>query len=214
MSQLLKKGIKEEFISSRYNLKLNHRLSKMKKKIRVHEEHKQKAPKKIILALIVVSTSRYEELQLKKESSDKTIPIVKKVLGKDKSISLEFAEIIPDSEEHLNDILIRVMKEDTIDAILFSGGTGLSLKDITYETIEPRLEKKFSGFGELFRNLSYNEIGSSAMLSRAVAGILKSNKKSKAVFLLPGSPKAVSLALEALIMPEIGHILYIINKEE
>ena len=189
-------------------------LSGMKKKIKVHEEHKQKAPKKIILALIVVSTSRYEELKSKKVSSDKTIPIVKKILNKETSLSLDFAEIIPDSEDHLKNILIKVMKEDTIDAIIFSGGTGLSLKDITYETIEPRLEKKFSGFGELFRNLSYNEIGSSAMLSRAVAGILKGSRKSKAVFLLPGSPKAVKLALKALIIPEIGHILYIINKEE
>jgi molybdenum cofactor biosynthesis protein B len=186
----------------------------MKKRLKVHEEHKLKAPKKIILALIVVSTSRYKEFKSKKESSDKTIPIVKKVLEKESSISLEFVEIIPDSEEYLNNIIIRVMKEDAIDAIIFSGGTGLSLKDITYETIEPRLEKKFNGFGELFRNLSYNEIGSSAMLSRAIAGILKSKKKNKAVFLLPGSPKAVKLALEALILPEIGHILYIINKKE
>ena len=190
-------------------------LSEMKeRKYKVHEEHKQKAPKKITLALIVVSTSRYEELKSKEVSSDKTVPIVKEMLDKEPSISLDFAEIIPDSEEHLNNILTSVMKEDTIDAIIFSGGTGLSLKDITYETVEPRLDKKFSGFGELFRNLSYNEIGSSAMLSRAVAGILKSHKKNKAVFLLPGSPKAVKLALEALIIPEIGHIIYIINKEE
>jgi molybdenum cofactor biosynthesis protein B len=189
-------------------------LSGMKKNLRVHEEHKEKAPKKIILALIIVSTSRYEELKLGKVSSDKTLPTVKEVLDKDPSISLDFAEIIPDSEGYINDILIRLMKEDAIDAIIFSGGTGLSPKDITYETIEPRLKKKFSGFGEIFRSLSYNEIGSSAMLSRAVAGILESKKKNKAVFLLPGSPKAVKLALEALIMPEVGHILYIINKEE
>lgn len=186
----------------------------MKKKITVHEEHKQKAPKKISFALIVVSTSRYKELKSKKVSSDKTIPLMKKVLAKDSSISLVLAEIIPDSEEHINNILTKIMKEDAIDAIIFSGGTGLSPKDITYETIEPRLQKKFSGFGEIFRNLSYNEIGSSAMLSRAVAGILKHKKTNKAVFLLPGSPKAVSLALEALIIPEIGHILFIINKEE
>ena len=190
-------------------------LNEMKERnYKVHEEHKQKAPKKIILALIVVSTSRYKELKSKEVSSDKTIPIVKKILEKDSSLTLDFAEVIPDSEEHLNNILIRVMKEDAIDAIIFSGGTGLSPKDITYETIEPRLKKKFSGFGEIFRNLSYNEIGSSAMLSRAVAGILEGKKKNKAVFLLPGSPKAVKLALESLIIPEIGHILYIINKEE
>ena len=186
----------------------------MKKKLKVHEEHKLQAPKKINLAIIVVSTSRYKEIKSGKTSSDKTIPTVEKVLKGGNNISLEFTEIIPDSEEHINNILIKLMKEDAIDAIIFSGGTGLSPKDITYETIEPRLEKKFTGFGELFRNLSYNAIGASAMLSRAVAGILKSKKKNKAVFLLPGSPKAVKLALEALIMPEIGHILYIINKEE
>ncbi len=186
----------------------------MKKKLKVHEEHKKKAPEKVIFALVVVSTSRYEELKLNRVTSDKTIPIVKKIFDKESSISLDFAEIIPDSEEQLNDILVRIMKEDAIDAIIFSGGTGLSPKDITYETIEPRLKKKINGFGELFRNISYNEIGSSAMLSRAVAGILESKKKNKAIFLLPGSPRAVKLALEALIIPEIGHILYIINKEE
>jgi len=186
----------------------------MKKEVKVHEEHKSKAPKEINIALVVVSTSRYEELKSEKESSDKTIPLVKRVLDKETSINLISTEIIPDSEDHLNNILTKLMKDEAVDAIIFSGGTGLTLKDVTYETIEPRLEKKFSGFGELFRNLSYNEIGSSAMLSRAVAGILRSKKKSKVVFLLPGSPKAVKLGLTALILPEIGHILYMINKEE
>ncbi len=186
----------------------------MKKDIKVHEEHKNKAPKEINLALIVVSTSRFKELKSKSKISDKTIPLVKELLKNESSISLNFAEIIPDSEDYLNNILTKVMKDKAIDAIIFSGGTGLSLKDITYENIEPRLEKKFSGFGEIFRNLSYNEIGSSAMLSRAVAGILRSKKKNKAVFLLPGSPAAVKLALNALIIPEIGHIMYMINKEK
>ena len=99
-------------------------------------------------------------------------------------------------------------------SIIFSGGTGLSPKDITYETIEPHLEKKFDGFGELFRHLSYNEIGTSAMLSRATAGILQHKKHKKVIFLLPGSPNAVSLALQHIIIPELGHILYLINKEE
>ena len=163
----------------------------MKKGVKVHEEHKSKAPKEINIALIVVSTSRYKEFISKKESSDKTIPLVKRVLDKETSINLLSTEIIPDSEDHLNNILTKLMKDEAVNAIIFSGGTGLTLKDITYETIEPQLEKKFSGFGELFRNLSYNEIGSSAMLSRAVAGVLRSKKKSKVVFLLPGSPNAV-----------------------
>ncbi len=186
----------------------------MKKEMKVHEEHKSKAPKEINFALVVVSSSRYKELKFKKDTSDKTIPLVKKELEKETTINLLSSEIIPDSEEHLNNTLTKLMKDEVVDVILFSGGTGLTLKDITYETIEPRLEKKFSGFGEIFRNLSYNEIGSAAMLSRAVAGILRRNKRSKVVFLLPGSPKAVKLGLNALILPEIGHILYMINKEE
>ena len=186
----------------------------MKKNMKVHEEHKSKAPKEINFALVVVSTSRYKELKADKETSDKTIPMVKRVLNKKTKITLLSTEIIPDSEEHLNNILTKLMKEEAVDAVIFSGGTGLTLNDITYETIAPRLEKKFNGFGEIFRNISYNEIGSAAMLSRAVAGILRSKKKNKVVFLLPGSPKAVKLALNALILPEIGHILYMINKEE
>ena len=187
---------------------------KMLKKTKVHEQHKQKAPDMINLALIIVSTSRFNEKESGKRSTDKTIPRVKRLLKDNKSISLIFTDIIPDSQKHIDNTLIHVMKDPTIDSIIFSGGTGLSEKDITYETVEPRLEKKINGFGELFRSLSYNEIGTSAMLSRATAGILRSKKKNKVIFLLPGSPNAVRLALQNIIIPELGHILYIINKEE
>ena len=186
----------------------------MKKRLKVHEEHKQKAPKKTNLALIVVSTSRFNEIKSGNASTDKTIPKVKRFLKDDSSISLRFTIIIPDSEEHINNTLTDVMKDKIIDSIIFSGGTGLTPKDITYETLEPRLVKKFEGFGELFRSLSFNEIGPSAMLSRATAGILRSKKRNKAIFLLPGSPNAVILALKHIIIPELGHIQYLINKEE
>ncbi|MHA1337342.1 MAG: MogA/MoaB family molybdenum cofactor biosynthesis protein [Promethearchaeota archaeon] len=86
----------------------------------------------------------------------------------------------------------------------------LFLAGISIETIEPLFDKKIDGFGELFRYLSYKDIGASAMLSRASAGIIS----KKPVFLLPGSPKAVELALKKLIIPELRHIVYIINKEE
>jgi len=139
----------------------------MKGKKKVHEQHKHHAPKEINLALIVVSTSRYNEMKTGKKTTDKTIPKVKRLLKDNLSISLAFSEIIPDSEEHINKVLTEVMKDNKIDSVIFSGGTGLSQKDITYETIEPHLEKKFDGFGELFRHLSYNEIGTSAMLSKS-----------------------------------------------
>ncbi|MFX1302112.1 MAG: molybdenum cofactor biosynthesis protein B [Promethearchaeota archaeon] len=186
----------------------------MKEKLEVHEQHKKEAPTEINLALVIVSTSRFNEMKSGKRSSDKTIPKVERLLKNNQSISLGFTKIIPDSEEQINNVLIEVMKDDVIDSIIFSGGTGLSHKDITYEILEPRLEKKLSGFGELFRTLSYNEIGTSAILSRATAGILRGKKRNKVVFLLPGSPNAVKLALQQIIIPELGHILYIINKEE
>lgn len=186
----------------------------MKGKKKVHEQHKHQAPKEINLALIIVSTSRYNEMKTGKKTTDKTIPKVKRLLKDNLTISLTFTSIIPDSEEYINNVLTEVMKDNKIDSVIFSGGTGLSQKDITYETIEPHLEKKFDGFGELFRHLSYNEIGTSAMLSRATAGLLRIKKQNKVIFLLPGSPNAVRLALQHIIIPELGHILYLINKKE
>ena len=88
-------------------------------------------------------------------------------------------------------------------AIAISGGTGLSRSDVTVETVTPMFEKKLEGFGELFRTLSYRKIGAAAMLSRAVAGTVT----GAVVFALPGSPRAVELAFEELILPELGHLI-------
>lgn len=90
-----------------------------------------------------------------------------------------------------------------VDIVVLTGGTGLSPRDVTLEAVAPLLERPIEGFGELFRALSYQEIGAAAMLSRAGAGMAG----ARAVFALPGSPKAVSLALEKLILPEAGHLL-------
>ncbi|MFX1280459.1 MAG: molybdenum cofactor biosynthesis protein B [Promethearchaeota archaeon] len=179
----------------------------------VSEKYKLETIKKTNLALILVNTEKFNEIISKKKSSDKIIPTVIRFLKNDPSISLIYTEIIPDSEVYINEVLIRVMKKKIIDSIIFSGGTGLAGNDITFETLEPRLYKKFNGFGELFRSLSLNEIGSSAVLSRAIAGILHSKKKSKAIFILPLSSNAIILALKHIIIPELGHIQYLINKE-
>jgi len=182
--------------------------------VSISEDYKLDTLKKTNLALVVVNTKKFNEIISKKKSSDKIIPEVIQFLRKDPSISLVYTEIIPDSEDYINEVLIRVMKKKMIDSIIFSGGTGLAVNDITFETLEPRLYKKFDGFGELFRSLSFNEIGPSTMLSRATAGILCSKKKSKAIFLLPQSSNAIILALKNIIIPELGHIQYLINKEE
>jgi molybdopterin adenylyltransferase len=91
----------------------------------------------------------------------------------------------------------------TVDAIITTGGTGITSRDSTYEAIDGLFEKRLDGFGELFRTLSYQEIGSAAMLTRAAAGVAKAT----AVFMLPGSEHAVRLAMARLIVPELGHIV-------
>jgi molybdenum cofactor biosynthesis protein B len=88
-------------------------------------------------------------------------------------------------------------------AVLLTGGTGIAPRDVTPEAVAPRLERSLPGFGELFRQLSYAEIGSAALVSRALAGIAR----GKPVFALPGSRAAIRLALERLILPEIGHLV-------
>jgi molybdenum cofactor biosynthesis protein B len=90
-----------------------------------------------------------------------------------------------------------------VDVVVLTGGTGLSSRDVTVEAVRPLLEREIEGFGELFRALSYREIGARAMLSRAIAGTVG----GKAVFALPGSPKAVRLAMAELVLPAVGHLL-------
>lgn len=89
------------------------------------------------------------------------------------------------------------------DIIITSGGTGLASRDVTIESIAPMLDKQMPGFGELFRHKSIRQIGTSVILTRAIAGIIK----NKAIFCLPGSPNAARLALEEIIMPEAGHVV-------
>ena len=178
--------------------------------MKVHEQHKKKGPDTVNLALVIVSTSKFNELQEKDSSSDKTIPLVRQILEQNPSVFLTFSEVVSDNQVQIVEMLERLLNDSSLHVIVFSGGTGLTPKDVTYEAIKPLLEKTIDGFGELFRYLSYKEIGPSSMFSRALAGKIK----NKAIFLLPGSPNAVKLALNELILPEIKHMVYMINKKE
>jgi len=178
--------------------------------MKVHEQHKKKGPDNVNLALVIVSTSKFNELQERKISSDKTIPLVQQILDQIPGVFLASSEVVSDNQVQIVEMLERLLKVSSLHAIVFSGGTGLTPKDVTYEAIKPLLEKTIDGFGELFRYLSFKDIGPSSMLSRALAGKIK----NKAVFLLPGSPNAVKLALNRLILPEIKHMIYMINKKE
>ncbi|HSP79343.1 MAG TPA: MogA/MoaB family molybdenum cofactor biosynthesis protein [Myxococcaceae bacterium] len=108
--------------------------------------------------------------------------------------------VIKDEPEEIRGVL-KEAREAGARAVIFSGGTGISRRDSTVETLEGLFEKSLPGFGELFRALSYKEIGSAAMMSRATAGTYE----GMILFALPGSPNAVRLGLERLILPELGH---------
>jgi molybdenum cofactor biosynthesis protein B len=110
--------------------------------------------------------------------------------------------IVPDEPEAIRNALAEAVGTEGARAIIFTGGTGIAPRDVTPDTIEPELERVIPGFGELFRMLSYEDIGSAALLSRAVAGL----REGKVVFVIPGSRGAVKLALDKLIVPELGHL--------
>jgi molybdenum cofactor biosynthesis protein B len=111
-------------------------------------------------------------------------------------------EIVADEPAAIAEAVRRGLAEDGVGALLLTGGTGVAPRDVTPDAVEPLLERVIPGFGELFRALSYEEIGSAALLSRALAGIAA----GRVVFVLPGSRGAVRLGLEKLVLPELGHL--------
>ena len=111
--------------------------------------------------------------------------------------------IVPDEPDQVLAALVE-LAEGEAQLIIFNGGTGISRRDRTYDVISQALEKTLPGFGELFRMLSYQEVGAAAMLSRATAGVYR----GKVIFSTPGSPNAVRLAMEKLILPEIQHLAW------
>lgn len=116
--------------------------------------------------------------------------------------------IVPDEKARIRDRCRTLVESTQVDAILLSGGTGISPRDTTYEAVTDILAKRLDGFGELFRTLSFQDVGSKAMASRAVAGIAGRTL----IFAMPGSTKAVRLAMEKLIVPELGHLVGELHK--
>jgi len=160
------------------------------------QEHVQPIP--ITGAVITVSTTRTQET----DSSGKTIQAI---LAEAK-IPVQHYAVIPDQIEAIRSELYQALK--TCNCIIIDGGTGLTHDDCTIEAVTPLLEKKIDGFGELFRMKSFDEIGTSTMLSRAIAGTIR----GRVIFCIPGSTPAVTLATKTLILPEIAHILSHANK--
>jgi molybdenum cofactor biosynthesis protein B len=111
--------------------------------------------------------------------------------------------IVRDEPDQVREAVSAQLEKDDVQVVITTGGTGITSRDTTYEAISGLLDKKLDGFGELFRMISYDEIGSAAMLSRAVGGLAR----GKVVLSLPGSEAAVRLAMTKLILPELGHLV-------
>jgi molybdenum cofactor biosynthesis protein B len=164
--------------------------------------HKGHSPTKLNFAIFICSTSRYQALQNGESLTDVSGDTVEQIL-RNAGHTVLFRRIISDDKKMIERAVKSVLDNPGIDVIIFSGGTGITKTDITIETVSPFFTKTLPGFGEFFRRLSYDQVGSPAVMSRAVAGIAS----GKALFCIPGSPNAVKLSVEMLILPEAPHIV-------
>ncbi len=167
------------------------------------KQHKAKAPKTLNYGVYICSTSRYRLMQQgEKNVSDLGGDTIVELL-KNSQQNVLFKRIIPDDKTLIAKATQQAIDLADLDAAIFSGGTGITATDVTIETVSPFFEKTLPGFGEFFRRISFDRVGSAAVLSRAAAGVAK----GKALFCIPGSPDAVRIAVEMLILPESPHIV-------
>jgi len=157
--------------------------------------HKKETPGDIKVAVISVSTTR-------KLSEDKSGAWIKKQTKKE-GHEVVIHQVVTDEVTAIQELVHHVTEKICPDVVIMTGGTGISPKDVTIEAVKPLFEKELTAFGPLFANLSFEEIDSAAILSRATAGIIK----KAVVFCMPGSIKACKLACNNLIFPELGHLL-------
>ncbi|HVX63157.1 MAG TPA: molybdenum cofactor biosynthesis protein B [Pirellulales bacterium] len=158
-------------------------------------EHRSQSPQSLSCAVVTVSDTRTVENDTGGQG------VIDRLLSAGHTVAAR--EIIPDEPERMRPLLIALAGRPEIDAVLLTGGTGISSRDQTFETVSQLLDKPLPGYGELFRMLSFEEIGPAAMLSRAVGGVMDRT----VVLTMPGSPAAVRLAMERLILPELGHLV-------
>jgi molybdenum cofactor biosynthesis protein B len=172
-------------------------------------EHKAHSPGKLRFVAILVSDSRYNEQAQGLPSTDRTLDVVRASIRAAGHVLAKTA-IVPDDPEMIRDFVDKYTTDPNLDVILTCGGTGISPRDRTVDAVGGMACRVLPGFGELFRFLSFQDVGTPAMMSRSEAFMFERS----AVFCLPGSPKAVQLALDQLILPEIGHIIATVRKEE
>lgn len=159
------------------------------------QTHRETSPTRVRCAVITVSDTRTAET----DTSGRAIADLLRAGGHDVAIQ----RLVRDDPAAVVATVHDVLALDDVPVIITTGGTGITSRDSTYEAIAALLQKHLTGFGELFRMLSYPEIGAAAMMTRATAGIVD----RRAVFVLPGSEHAVRLALTKLIVPELRHVV-------
>jgi molybdenum cofactor biosynthesis protein B len=160
-----------------------------------HTDHKAHAPGSVRCYVLTVSDTRTEDT----DASGRAIADLLRAAGH----SLVGRAIVKDDPDQIRSTIERHLANPDVQVIITTGGTGITSRDSTYEVVNGMLHKRLDGFGELFRMLSYEQIGAAAMLSRACAGLVS----GRIVASLPGSEAAVRLATERLLIPELGHLV-------
>lgn len=164
------------------------------------QEHRDSAPESVRCAVLTLSDTRTKE-------TDKSGGFIVEQLT-DAGHTIADYRVTPDDPDQIRALVSDWAADAGIDAILTNGGTGIARRDSTYDALTSLLDKRLDGFGELFRMLSFDEIGAAAMLSRAVAGAIGGT----IVIAMPGSSNAVKLAMEKLVLPELAHLVFELRK--
>lgn len=164
------------------------------------DKHREASPEQVRVAVLTISDTRTPDT----DTGGNVIVDLMKEAGH----VVPRREIVKDDAPRIEVILQELLSDANVDAVITTGGTGISARDTTYEVVSRVIDKKLDGFGEVFRMLSYEEIGAAAILSRAIAGAAG----SKFVACLPGSTNAVRLAMEKLLVPEISHVVFELRK--
>jgi molybdopterin adenylyltransferase len=162
------------------------------------QDHEKHARANLKVGVITASDSRTPET----DESGKLIRTMLEAAGH----RVDYYEVISDDGEKISTAIVNSL--ENLDAIIVNGGTGITARDRTAEVVKSLIDKELEGFGELFRMLSFQQIGAAAMMSRAIAGV----RHGKFVAALPGSTDACRLAMEKLLIPQLGHITYLLSK--
>ncbi len=164
-------------------------------------EHREKAHRVVRCAVITASDTRTAE-------TDTSGQRIKELLAAHNQPVVSY-QILKDDPVSITAAVRTLLAQPEVDAIIINGGTGIAPRDTTFEAVQGLLEKEIRGFGELFRVLSYQDIGAAAMLTRATAGVAH----GKVIIALPGSTAAVELGMTKLVLPELGHMLFLLRGE-